>query len=104
MSPGDVILIRFPRTDLRAAKLRPALIIAASPGRHDGYLISPISSRVYQAIPEFDEVIESTDPDYAKSGLKARSVVRLARLTSVESSVIGARLGSISPERLQRVQ
>ncbi|CCH93077.1 Putative Transcriptional modulator of MazE/toxin,MazF (fragment) [Microcystis aeruginosa PCC 9432] len=32
------------------------------------------------------------------------SLIRLGRLTSVESSVINARLGNISPERLTRIK
>lgn len=104
MTPGDIVLIRFPRTDLRAGKLRPALIVASAPGRHDDYLIALISSRTYQAITNFDELIEPTDSDYGNSGLKVRSVIRLSRLASVEASVINARLGRISAERLLRVR
>jgi hypothetical protein len=32
MKPGDIVLIRFPKTDLQAGKLRPALIVAITPG------------------------------------------------------------------------
>ena len=32
MKPGDIVLIRFPQADLKSGKLRPALIIAISPG------------------------------------------------------------------------
>ena len=28
MKPGDIVLIRFPRADLKAGKLRPALVLA----------------------------------------------------------------------------
>ena len=34
MKPGEIVLIRFPQTDLTAGKLRPALIVAIAPGRH----------------------------------------------------------------------
>ncbi len=104
MKPGDVILIRFPRTDLSKGKLRPALIIATAPGRHADLLLVLITSRAYQAVSDFDEIIDPSDIDYDKTGLKTRSVVRLARLTSVESSVINARLGHVSPERLQLIR
>lgn len=67
-------------------------------------LLALISSRTYQAIPEFDEIIDPSDADYEATDLKTRSVVRLARLASVESSVIDARLGSIAPERLQQIK
>ena len=69
MKPGDIVLIRFPRTDLQAGKLRPALIVATAPGRHTDLLLSLIPSRVYQAVPDFDEVIDPSDADYTATGL-----------------------------------
>jgi mRNA interferase MazF len=104
MNPGDIVLIRFPRTDLQAGKLRPALVVAIAPGHHADLLLALISSRTYQAVPRFDEIIDPSDADYVAAGLKARSVVRLARLASVEASVINARLGSISSKRLQLIR
>jgi mRNA interferase MazF len=104
MKPGDIVLIRFPQADLKHGKLRPALIIAISPSRHPDLLLALISSRLHQAIPQFDEIINPSDIDYITTGLKVASVIRLGRLTSVESSVINARLGSISPERLIRIK
>ena len=97
MKPGDIVLIRFPQSDLQIGKLRPALIIAVAPGRHADMLIAQITSQVHQAIPNFDKLIETADSDYANSGLKVRSAVRIARLVSVESSVINARLGVYRP-------
>jgi mRNA interferase MazF len=104
MNPGDIVLIRFPQTDLAAGKLRPALVVAISPGHHGDLLLALITSRTFQAVPNFDEIIEPTDPDYAVTGLKVRSVIRLARLATVEPSVINARLGSISSDRLQQIK
>ncbi len=104
MKPGDIVLIRFPQTDLQLGKLRPALVIAESPGRYADVLLAFVSSRTYQAIPEFDEIIDPSDSDYELTGLKVRSVIRLARLATVESSVINARLGNISDGRLKQIK
>jgi mRNA interferase MazF len=104
MTPGDIVLIRFPQADLQKGKLRPALIVAKAPGKHPDLLLSLISSSVYQAIPNFDEIIEPSDNDFVSSGLKVRSVVRTARLASVEASAVNARLGQISSERLQIIR
>lgn len=104
MKPGDIVLIRFPQTDLQAGKLRPALVIANTPGRYEDVLLALVSSRTYQAISGFDEIIDPSDSDFEATGLKVRSVIRLARLATVESSVINARLGNISHERLQQIK
>ncbi len=105
MKPGDIVLIRFPQADLQSGKLRPALIIfAISPSRHRDLLLALISSCLHQATLGFDEIINTSDSDYITTGLKVDSLIRLGRLTSVESSVINARLGKISPERLIRIK
>jgi mRNA interferase MazF len=57
MKPGEVVLIRFPQTNLHSGKLRPALVIAIAPGRYDDVLLALVSSRINQAIPNFDEII-----------------------------------------------
>ncbi len=103
MNAGDIVLIRFPQADLQAGKLRPALIVAVAPGRHPDRLLALVTSRTTQLTPEFDELIEPTDPDYLTTGLKVRSIVRLSRLISVETSVINARLGNISQARLSQI-
>lgn len=104
MKPGNIVLIRFPQADLQAGKLRPALIVAIAPGRHADLLLALISSRMHQAIPQFDEIVDPDDDDYANTGLKTRSVIRLGRLASVEASVVSARLGNVSTSRLRRVR
>jgi mRNA interferase MazF len=104
MKPGDIVLIRFPQTDLKAGKLRPALVLAIAPGHHADLLLAMISSRIYQAVPDFDEIIAPSDSDYATTGLKVDSVVRLGRIASVASSVINARLGNISSQRLRQIR
>jgi mRNA interferase MazF len=104
MNPGDIVLIRFPQTDLQAGKLRPALVVAIAPGRHTDLLLALITSHTAQAVPQFDEIIDSSDADYAATGLKVRSAVRLARLATVEPTVINARLGHIALDRLQQIK
>jgi mRNA interferase MazF len=104
MKPGDIVLIRFPEADLTIGKLRPALVVAVAPGRHADLLLTLISSRTHQAIAGFDETIDPADSDYKSTGLKSRSVVRIARLVSVEPSVVTARLGTISSKRLRTIR
>ncbi len=63
--PGQIVLFRFPRTDLAEGKLRPALLIREAPGPYDDWLICMISSQLHQQIPGFDEVIEDGDSDFS---------------------------------------
>lgn len=104
MKSGDIVLVRFPQADLTTGKLRPALVVAIAPSRHSDLLLVLISSRIHQAIPNFDDIIDTSDNDYLVTGLKVTSVIRLSRLATVEPSIISARLGNISQERLKRIK
>lgn len=104
MKPGDLVLVAFPQADLLAGKLRPALVIAIAPGRHADILLALVTSRVGQAVPQFDELVSLTDGDFAATGLKTASVIRLARLTAVDPIVIHAKLGEIGSDRLASVR
>ena len=104
MKPGELVLVRFPEADLAAGKLRPALVVAIAPGRHPDVLLALVTSRDYQEVPNFDEVILPSDADFAATRLKVRSVIRLARLVTVDDGVIEGRLGVISVARLARIR
>jgi mRNA interferase MazF len=66
---GQVVLFRFPQTDMRQAKLRPALLLGKLPGAHDDWLICMVSSQLRHAVGDFDEIIRENAPDFAASGL-----------------------------------
>ena len=104
MKPGELILVRFPEVSLAPGKLRPALVVAIAPGRHPDILLALVTSRGHQEVLDFDEVIAASDPDFTATRLKTTSVVRLARLVTVEAEIIEARLGTISSDRLQRIR
>jgi mRNA interferase MazF len=104
MRAGQIVLFRFPNTDLREGKLRPALLIARVPGPYDDWLICMISSRLRQHQPGFDEIVRETDEDYAQSGLKKASVIRATRLAVVGKPVLVGSIGEIGPARLERIR
>lgn len=93
----------FPYTDLSGAKLRPVLTLRQSP-RFDDWLVCMVSSRIEQAEAGFDEVLRPADPDFATSGLKAPSVLRLSRLAVLDGSLLVGSIGAIADERLARVR
>lgn len=80
---GQVCLFRFPQTDLKTGKRRPALLIARLPGPFDDWLVCMVSSQISQAIDGFDEILDREETDFVQSGLKTDSVIRIARLALV---------------------
>jgi mRNA interferase MazF len=101
---GQIVLFRFPQTDLEEGKLRPALLLGRLPGEYDDWLICMISSQVRHYIPGFDEIVQEDDPDFAESGLKASSVIRIGRLAVVEEEILLGAMGQIALERLERIK
>jgi len=54
---GQVVVFRFPQTDLTEGKLRPALLLGKLPGEYDDWLICMISSQIRHYLAGFDEVV-----------------------------------------------
>lgn len=101
---GQVVLLRFPRTDMDEGKLRPALLLCRVPGEFADYLICMISSQTRHLVAGFDEIVRPNDDDFALSGLKVESVIRVGRLAVVSEDVLLGAIGEISPERLERIK
>ena len=101
---GQVVLFRFPHTTLEEGKQRPALLLGKLPGEYDDWLLCMVSSQIRQHVPDFDEIVRESDPDFAESGLKAASVIRLGRLAVVQGEILLGATGQISPARLRRLK
>ena len=100
---GQIVLFRFPQSDLRRSKIRPALIVRQLPGNYDDWLLCMISSRLFQST-EIDEMIGPEDDDFTTSGLKTPSLIRISRLAVVDARVLEGAIGQISKERLNRIR
>jgi mRNA interferase MazF len=102
MNPGDVVLSRVQQSDGRL-KSRPAVVLSILPPYQDR-LICGISSKVRHEVVGFDDLILTTDADFPLTGLKLDSLIRLGLIATIPSSAIVGTMGSITPERLTRLQ
>ena len=101
MTEGDVGLVPLPQADGRS-KPRPAILLRQMPPFGD-WLICGVSSQIRQQVIGFDEIIEPSHADFAGSGLKVASVIRLGFLTTMPADHLLGVLGSISRERHARL-
>jgi mRNA interferase MazF len=101
---GQIVLFRFPQTDMGEGKVRPALLLGKLPGDYDDWLICMVSSQIRQYIAGFDETIQDNDSDFSNSGLKVTSVIRVTRLAVVSADILLGSIGQISNERLNRIK
>lgn len=95
MMKGDIILVPFPFTDLSATKNRPALVLASDSG---DVTLAFITTRQHW-IREWDLNLEPTE----ENGLKKTSIVRLAKITTLEKTLILGRLGRISENKMAQL-
>lgn len=104
MMPGEIVLLRMPQPDLLPGKLRPVLVLSALPGPFGDVLVCGVSSQLHQALPQWDEQISPGSPDFATSGLKVASVIRLNWLAAVSQDVSVGTLGFIGRDRSSRLR
>jgi len=94
---GDVVLTRFPFTDLSGASLRPAILV--SPGLiGQEVILAAISSVVRGSLAPMDLLVDAAHPEFALTGLRVTSVIRTHQAACVERSVLVRRLGRLGPQ------
>ena len=95
MKKGDIVLIPFPFTDLTGNKLRPALVLLA--GSVD-VTVAFITTQLRWK--ESSNVILSPTE---QNGLKQESLIRLAKLATLDSNLVDGLLGEIDPAKIVEV-
>jgi PemK-like protein. len=97
MIKGKVVLVPFPFDDLSTTKARPAVCLTNPIGPHRHVVLAFITSRVPTDLLETDVVLGSNQVDFAATGLRVSSTLRLHRLMTVTTSLIQRELGDLSP-------
>ncbi len=99
MKPGEVVLVRFPFTDLAAAKKRPALFLARTTRSPRNRLstVAMITSQV-EALKLDGDVLLA---DWKATGLLHPSLLRLAKIAAVDERLIDKTIGRLSARDLE---
>lgn len=85
---GDIVLLKFPFTDGKSYKKRPALVISDS---EDGdIIVCRVTSQLYKTF--YDIFVE----DWKSVGLKLPSIIRVHKLATLEKSMVDAIIGRTS--------
>jgi mRNA interferase MazF len=94
---GAIVLVRFPFSDLSAAKLRPAVVLADA-GRNDRVLCQ-VTSRPYGD----DRAISIDETDLASGTLHKTSFARPAKLFTANEALMAGAVATLTSEATQRV-
>lgn len=97
MMRGKLVLLPFPFDDLSAAKVRPVLCLTDEIGAHEHVVVAFVSSQVPTQPEPSDLVLDATDADFAATGLRVASVIKLHRLLTVSKGIMLRELGSLTP-------
>src|SRR5215210_512460 len=95
MKKGDIVLIPFPFTDLSGNKLRPPLVLIS--GKAD-VTVAFITTQIRWKEPN-DVTINPTE----QNGLKQESLIRLAKLATMDSSLVDGILGEIDSVKIHEI-
>ncbi len=94
---GDVVVVLFPNSDLRTAKLRPALVVQAD-NLDTGLaqtVIAMISSRMFRAGHASRVTVLLNSSEGKQSGLLTDSVVMADNLATVTNQAIDRVIGTL---------
>jgi len=97
----DILLTRFPFSDLVGSKVRPVLVLSNNVynRRHSDLLICAITSS-----PRTHEYAASlTTTDLEQGVLKVESKVRADTITSIEQGLVLKRIGRVGKPKYQQV-
>jgi mRNA interferase MazF len=96
-SKNDIVLVRYPFSDLTAAKVRPAVVIGAT-DVFDDYLIVPLTSRIGRLLAG-----EFSLADWQAAGLNVPSAVKRGIYT-VHGSLVLKLVGRLSSRDSEQVE
>ena len=103
MTKHKVVLVPFPFADLTSSKVRPAVCLTDPIGPHRHVILAFVTSRVPSSPLATDLVIDSSDPHFVSTGLRASSTLQLHRLMTVTTTLIRRELGKLPPRLQSRV-
>lgn len=102
MTPGKVVLVRFPFTSLEKVKKRPALVLCRTDGRQKISLvtIAMITSRLEGLQLDGDVVLRN----WERAGLLHPSLVRLSKVATLDGDLVEKQLGGLTDLDLKQVR
>ena len=99
-----VVLLPFPFDDLSGQKVRPAVCLTDAIGSHRHVVVAFITSTVSTALEPTDILLTPGTPDFASTGLRVPSTLRLHRLVTVSAAIIRRQMGVLAPGAQAQVQ
>ncbi len=100
--PGDIVLVKFPFTNLETTKKRPALILHHTfhTSKIDIIGIAMITSQI-EGYKLYGDVLIGK---WKEANLLYPSLVRLSKIATIDSDLIDKKLGHLAPEDIPPIK
>ena len=92
-----VVLVPFPFDDLSGQKVRPAVCLTDAVGMHQHVVLAFITSTIPNPLEPTDVLLAPGMPDFAATGLRVPSTLRLHRMVTISPTIIRRQLGVLAP-------
>ena len=99
-----VVLVPFPFDDLSGSKVRPAVCLTDAVGAYRHVVLAFITSTVPPRLEPTDVLFEPGSADFARSGLRVHSALRIHRMVTMSATIIQRQLGALTPNLQAQVQ
>lgn len=99
---GDVVLARFPYTDLSGDRVRPAVIVSVEESGPE-YIMVFIASMFPSRPGRFESILHRNRPEVSSTGLRLPSVFRANRAVTLSRILVARRLGQVGPRIAREV-
>lgn len=97
LAAGSIVLVNFPFSNLKGAKLRPALVLAVV--EFDNLILCQITSKPYSS----KTAVRIEKADFLSGSLPVTSFVRPDKLFTADSTIIKAVAGKLKTEAIERI-
>ena len=101
---NKIVLVPFPFDDLTSQKVRPAVCLTDEILPYKHVVLAFITNKVDKSQSKTDIFIESSDTDFAVTGLKVSSSIKLHRLMTLSSSLFVRELGELSQNQQAEIK
>ena len=95
---GQVVVVRFPFSDLTQAKLRPAVVLAEA-GRGD-WVLCQITSKSYTD----PRAIQIEGTDFLRGSLRLTSYARPGKLFTAHHSLVAGPVGELDSRKFSEIR
>ena len=95
---GEIVLVKFPFTDMSDFKVRPALIMRNQDD--EDVIILPISTTI--KLKKHDLVIKN--PHYSGKPLPVPSAIRIGKICTIQTNLIIKKISKLKVEFFRQVQ